>query len=241
MDLPSWEKTVAVFLDVGPIASLISWYIPWRSPVSEQHWMHWLSLVQYRCRAARVRHCMSRFAVVRRNLAFRVSWARTIALALRFASTDGKSKSALSRNQSGCFLDGWPKAVAALSVTAVRNSAHAFSWSLWAGEDELRWLQNKVWNRFTLTGSSVAEQSMEWDGLLWDRWNFLARKASLQRTNAWSMLKPAECMLRHWLTSFSCLLLTITWSSWCHRLERGCIHVTLEPMEPAKYVSARQR
>ena len=73
------------------------------------------------------------------------------------------------------------------------------------------------------------------------RWNFLARKASLERTNAWSVLQSAECMLRRWLTSFSCLLLTITWWSWCHRLERGCIHVTLELMEPAKYVSARQR
>ena len=134
---------------------------------------------------------MPRFAVVRRNLALWVSWARIIALALQFASSAGKSKSALSRNQSGCFLDGRPKAMTltVLSVTAVGNSAQASSWSLEAGDDELRWLQNKVWNRFILTGSLVAEQSMEGDGLLWDKWNFLACKASLQRTNTWSVLQ----------------------------------------------------
>ena len=143
MGLQSLDKTVTVFLDIGLIASLIPWYMPWRSPVSVQHWMRWLRLVQCRCKAARVRRCMSRFAVVRRNLALRLSWAWAIALDLRFASSAGKSKSALSRNQSGYFLDGRPKAMTALSVTAVWNSVQASSWSLGAGEDELRWLQNK--------------------------------------------------------------------------------------------------
>ena len=213
MGLLSLDKTVAVFLDVGPIASGIPWYMPWRSPVSAQHWMRWLRLVQYRYRAVWMRRCMFSFAVVRRNLELQMTWAQTIALALRFASNDCKSKSALSRNQSGCFLDGRLKAMTALSVTAVQNSAQPSSWSLGAGEDELRWLQSKVWNRFIFTGSLVAEQPVEGGGLLWDRWNFLTRKASLQRTNAWSVLQSAECMLQQWLTSFSCLLLTITWSS----------------------------
>ena len=118
-----------------------------------------ISPVGYRCRAAPVRHCMSPLAVVRRNLAVRVSWMRTIALALRFDSSAGKSKSALSRTSPATFLMGdrmqWQHYLWLQCGILPRRLI-----ILGSRKDEFRWWQNKVWNRFTLTGSWL--QSSQW-------------------------------------------------------------------------------